>query len=211
MRFALERVTGPESEVITLAEARLHLDCFSDQTDDNTEIEGLIVAAREWVEDFTGRCLMDQTWKLTVDQTGILLPSESARFIWASRIGEVMLRKAPVLAIVSVVTVDSDGAETAVDTADYLLREPDSKWPRLVPTSLATWTGSDLRITFRAGYADTTGSPQQTVAEVPYRFKQAMKLWIKANYHTTDAGDMETLIKAAENLIRPERVELGFA
>ena len=61
MNFVLERLTQPEMEVVTLAEMKRHLRLFSSVTDEDADITALIVAAREWVEDYTGRVLVDQT------------------------------------------------------------------------------------------------------------------------------------------------------
>ncbi len=107
-------------------------------------------------------------------------------------------------------TVDAEGDETPVDAATYELREADSKWPRLVPIGSAAWTSANLRITFRAGFADQTGSPQTGAEVVPDRFKNAIRLWVEAMYDR-DPVMMDKLLKAATDLIKAERVELGFA
>lgn len=220
MNFVLERTADPESEPVTLAEMRRHLKEFDSITARDDDITALIVGAREWVEDYTGRALMDQTWRLTLSNV-TALPSAQAdcpphqggyycgNITW-SRISDIMLRKSPVLAITSFVSVDADGDETTIDAATYELREADSKWPRLAPLSTATWSSGTFRVTFRAGFADTTGSPQQTAAEVPERFKQAMKLWVQANYDI-DPVMTPLLLKTAEALIKSERSELGMA
>lgn len=221
MRYVLERVVDPAIEPVDLAAMKRHLREFEDVSSSDGDISDLIVSAREWAEDYTGRALIDQTWRLSIDQTGNWLGDSVAgyvprsgydcgRFHWVSRVGEIYLRKSPVLSIVSFVTVDDAGAETAIDAATYELREVDSKWPRLVALSGATWTASNLRITFRAGYANLVGSPEGTEADVPARFRQAIKLHAEAHYDR-DAVMMQKLLDAAENLIRPERSEIGFA
>ena len=220
-RFVLERVTQPESEPVTTAEMKRHLGEFDSVTERDGDIDSLVTAAREWAEHFTGRALMDQTWRLTVDQLGYISGDDvsgyvirpgyySGRLVWVSALNEIRLRKSPVLAITSIVSVDSAGAETTIDASTYELREADSKWPRVVGLNGTTWGAGTFRITFRAGYADTTGSPQQTSAEVPARFKNAIKFWAEAHYDR-DSVMMEKLVKAAEDMIRPERVELGLA
>src|ERR1035437_607104 len=195
MRFSLERITQPEIEPVLLADMKIHLRTFADDTSENTMIEGLIVAAREWVEDYTGRALIDQTWRLTMHgRAGVTFGGDivsghrgpgpvnygfySGLWVWG-RHGEIMLRKAPVLAITKFVSVDQAGAETAVDPTTYELREADSKWPRIVALNGASWSSwltGDLRIEFRAGFADRLGSPEQGAEMVPVRLIQAMKL-----------------------------------
>jgi hypothetical protein len=66
MYFTLERVTPPDGEPVDLASMKRHLRTFTSATDEDADITAHITAAREWVEDYTGRALLDQTWKLTL-------------------------------------------------------------------------------------------------------------------------------------------------
>lgn len=216
--FTLERVSGPDIEPVTLAQMKLHLREFSGVTAQDDAITALIKAGREWVEDFTGRVLVDQTWKLTV---GDYVPPFSDvdsdtvtgyyRGPTAPRAdGGILLRKSPVMAITAFVSVDSLGAETAISAATYELREASSKWPRVVPLTGANWMRGLHRITYRAGYADQTSSPQTGAEVVPERYKQAIKLWVEANYDR-DEKMMALLLDAAERVIRPEIADLSIA
>jgi hypothetical protein len=45
---------------------------------------------------------------------------------------------------------------------------------------------------------------------VPARFKQAVVLHVRGTYDA-DPDNMDKYLKAAENLIRPEKVNLNFA
>lgn len=210
MRWSLELVSGPEIEPVTLAEAIEHLREFSsipESTEDR--ITGLIEAAREWVEDYTGQVLVDQTWRLSIDQNDTWL-DESTSTEDDDDVPAIYLRKSPILAIVSLETIDADGDATEIGVGEYDLRSEDSKWPYLVPTSTATWQDSNLRITFRAGYADQTGSPQTGAEVVPERFKQAMKLWLEANYDR-DEKLMKSLLEFAEKVAKPLKTHVGFA
>jgi uncharacterized phiE125 gp8 family phage protein len=213
MRYVLERVSGPATEPVTLAEAKRHLREFSTVTDNDADITALIQGAREWVEEFTGRALIEQQWRLSIgDQALVDTVSQPARYCAPREtLGtEIYLRKSPALAIVSFVSVDAAGVETAVDADSYALRDASSRWPRVVALNGANWSTGVYKIVFRAGYADTVSSPAQDASVVPERYKQAMKLWIEAMYDR-DERMMETLLKTAEGLIRGERVELGFA
>lgn len=227
MRFTLERVSGPELEPVTLAEMKLHLREFTSVTANDATINALIVAAREWAEDYTGRALIDQTWRLTIDASviggdvvsGFQGPNfgtgaPASRYEWLGwmRRSEIMLHKAPVLALLSFKSVDDAGVETDVPAASYALREATSKWPRVVALNGATWVVGygGLRLTYRAGFSDQTFSPQQGLDVVPERFKQAIKLWVEANYDR-DPNQMDKLLATAELLIKSERVELQLA
>lgn len=210
MRWQLELVTGPEIEPVTLTEMKTHLREYSSVTTRDDEITELIQAAREWLEDYTGRVMIDQTFRLSIDQTGDLwlddpdtsLNDDSQQ---PARPG-FYLRRSPILEVLSVKTVDADGEETTVAAGEYELRAAASKFPFLVPTSTATWQDSNLRITFRAGFADLTGSPQDTASVVPARFKQAMKLWTKGAYDGDEAS-REAALRLAKRL----KAQVGFA
>jgi hypothetical protein len=228
MIFILERITQPDIEPVTLAELKTHLREFSSlSTDKEDQLTSLVTAGREWVEDYTGRALIEQQWRLTIDQNRRVLGDivggfsmqpgyanfggygwYSGVFRW-ERQREILLHKAPILSITKFVTVAADNTETDVDTSTYALLEPDSKWPRIVALSGAAWTASTLRIEYRAGFADRTGSPQQGAEVVPVRFKQAIKLWAEANYDRSK-DMMQILLDAAQNVVRLERSEAGF-
>lgn len=213
MRYVLERVSGPAEEPVTLAEAKRHLREFSTVTDNDADITALIQAAREWVEEYTGRALFEQQWRLTIgDNPQIDTVSRPACYCAPREsLGtEIYLRKSPALAIVSFVSVDAAGVETAVAATDYELREADSRWPRVVALNGANWSTGVYRIVFRAGYANTVSSPAEDATVIPERFKQAIKLWVEAHYDR-DERMMMVLLNAAEGLVRAERVELGFA
>jgi hypothetical protein len=221
VRFVLARVINPAIEPVSLAEARVHLRAMSDSSEDVT-ITGLIVAAREWVEDYTGRALVEQKWALSLDrrigaagQYPIPFPNPSNGYgwyqgEWSESVSGWLLRKSPVISVTEFVSIADDGTETAITAADYRLVDSDSKWPRIVPVN--SWAGDAFRITYRAGYAAGVGSPDPTpdVADVPQRYKQAILLHAEAHYDR-DRDMMQRLLDAAENLIKPERCELSLA
>lgn len=210
MRWLLEQLTEPEIEVVELAQMKRELREFSGVTSRDDDIEAKIKAAREWVEDYTGRILVDETWRLSIERTGDLFlnPAVPSRSFYGTTLPtrDVYFRRSPLLAITSIKTVDGNGVETDVDAEDYGLQDSDGKWPLVVPIGTAAWGGLNIRVTFRAGYADRTGSPQTGAEVVPERFKQAMIMWVKWNYDGDDAN-----LKAAEHIARPLRVHLGIA
>lgn len=221
MNFTLERVASPDIEPVTLAEMIQHVrEYTSIGASTQTELTKLIVAGREWAEDFTGRALIDQTWCLTLqDLVGDPLPSRGYSYqgsfgfyqgSWSwTRRNEILLRKAPALAVLSVMSVDSAGNQVTINPATYQIREAKSKYPRLVALS-GSWPTVDLKVTFRAGFADRLGSPQQGAEMVPERFKHAIKLWVEANYDR-DKDMMSKLVEAAECMLKPERSDISLA
>jgi len=221
--FLLERISDPEIEPVTLAEIIQHVREFSSLSQESQdELTGLITVAREWAEEYTGRALIDQAWRITINDAIPVIGDTVSGFIgpggpyfyalgwqrWCQR-REILLRKSPVLAVTSFVTADSAGVETVVDPATWALTEPDSKAPRIAALSGASWTaGTALKIEFRAGFIDMIGSPP--TGTVPMRFKQAIKLHAEAHYDR-DEKMMGKLLEAAEYLIKPECADLQIA
>lgn len=66
MISAAVRITDAASEPVSLAEAQAWLRV--DSQDDATEITTLVTTARQIVEDFTGRALITQTWRLVASE-----------------------------------------------------------------------------------------------------------------------------------------------
>jgi len=219
--FVLERVTNPEIEPITLADMKAHLREFASVTARDDEITALIIGARQWVEDFTGRALVDQTWRITINGAWPIgrdantvtpyNPNYSAvGWQWWNKKREILLRKSPALAITLFVSADAAGVETPVDPTAYAFCEPDSKWPRIVALNGGSWAGSTLKVEFRAGFANRLGSPAEGAEMIPVPLIQAMKLWAEAAYNR-DKDTVELLLDVAKRLATPERCELGLA
>lgn len=192
--FILERLSSPEIEPVTLTEAKRHIRQFVSVTTEDDLVTELIKVAREWVEDYTGRALVDQTWRLTINQgpAALALPGDvvggyarpgyyCGALNWSAMQSGFLLRRSPVLEVLSMVTFDSQGVETVVDPTTYQLREAQSKFPRIVPLAGAAWTLASFKVEFRAGFAERTGSPVTGAEVVPSTIKHAIKL-ILANY-----------------------------
>lgn len=209
MIFTLELITGPDIEPVTLAEMKKHLREYDSVTEMDAIITNLITGAREWVEGYTGRALVDQTWRLTVERK-IAPVSGSTSINWPDpSTNEVLLRRSPVLSIESIVSIDVAGATTTIEPDTYQLRLEKSKWPKVVALSGGNFDQETVQIVYRAGYVDRIASPQQDANVIPARYKQAIKLWVQANYYPDDQTD--ALFKTAELLIRGEKAELSFA
>jgi hypothetical protein len=212
----LERIADPDDEPVVLSELKQQLRTYSSNTDEDGYITNLGIAAREWAESYTGRALMTQTWRLTIDNCRLggawplVLDSVRGPYwgpFWGDflfpRTGEIRLRRAPVASVETFVSVDpATGAETAVDPSLFALRESNSKFPRLVPQNGANWSQGIFKIEFTAGWDD--------VDLVPRKFKQAILLHAEAHYDR-DPTMMDKLVAAAENLLELECADSGTA
>lgn len=165
------RIAGPASEPVTLAEAKAHLRV--DLSDDDAMIARLTGAAREWVENATGRALMTQNWRMTLDAW----PEGDA----------VALIRPPVQAVTAVRTFGANGAAAVWAGTNYAMSfgaEPQrllrlaSAWP--APGRAQ----SGIEIDVTCGYGALT-------SDVPAALRQAVLLKLAQLYERRgeDAGE----------------------
>jgi uncharacterized phiE125 gp8 family phage protein len=141
------------AEPVSLAEAKAHLRVTSDH--ENTLIESYIVAAREWVENYTGYILVSRQIVETFSSWG----------------GPLTLHNRPISALGEITYTDADGDETVY--ADGVLRTftyPAKIYPPSGSTFPTLGTDGGITVNYTAGYA--------TAADVPHALKQAMLLLI---------------------------------
>ena len=180
-------VTPPTAEPITLAEAKQQRRVTT--TADDPLIDGLIVAARDWAERFTGRALMTQTWDYFLDA----FPDA------------IELQLPPLQSVTSVKYVDTNGMEQTLATTEYtvdaaaergLVRPAFGKsWPATRAQANA------ITVRFVAGYA--------SAAMVPASIKAGMHLVIGELYERREHSIVGTIIETvplnAEYLLSPYR------
>jgi len=185
---SIELVTAPATEPVTVAEAKSH--ARIETSADDALLSTYITGARQLVEQITGRALITQTWKLTLDNwpgtrvddwwDGVLdLPisyGESAL---------VEIRKAPFIAISSVATLDESDVSTAWASSNYYVDKRHG-FGRLIKKQGATWpviVGRDfgaIQINFTAGYG---ADPMQ----VPIALRQAIRDIVAHWYENREA------------------------
>ena len=155
--MSLKLVTAPEQEPITLTEAKDHLRV--DTEDDDSVISGLILAARQWAEEYTGRQLATATLDWFIDgfcqQFSVPLP--------------------PLQSVTSIKYLDTAGVEQTLSASTYrvdAVSEPGrvaldygKAWPCTYPVINA------VTVRFMAGYA-----------AVPEPIRQALLLLIGELY-----------------------------
>jgi uncharacterized phiE125 gp8 family phage protein len=136
--MGLKRTVEPSAMPVSLAEAKAQCRVVFD--DDDQLIEDCIAAATSMVEDYLGRSLMEQTWRLTLGAFA----------------DTIILPRGPVRSVAAVTYLDAAGAAQTVPSEVYafddsgdpqaLVRQPSGSWPapgaRVNPVS----------ITFVAGY-----------------------------------------------------------
>jgi uncharacterized phiE125 gp8 family phage protein len=181
--MALSLVTAPATEPLTLAEAKLHLRV--DINDENDLITALIVAAREYVETFTHRALITQTWDWTCD--AFPCGDES-----------VQLPKAPLVSVTSVSYIDGSGSTQTWAASNYTVDAPAGPWAlggRIIPGynvfyPVTRSIENAVTVRFVAGYGAATA--------VPASIKAAMKIligtWFGPGRENVNIGNLVTVI-----------------
>lgn len=127
---AIERITPPASEPVTVSEAKNYLRV--EHSTDDALITLMITAAREAAEAYLGTSFITQTWKLTVeDELPAIVP----------------LRFGLVQSVISIVAKDEEGGSETIDAEGYRLSIDKRGVHILVPR-----TGFRFEIMYDAGY-----------------------------------------------------------
>ncbi len=174
-------VTGPVSEPVDLADAKLHLRV--DGIDEDGLIEGYISAARMSIEAYAGLALLDQTWDLVLDA-------------WPGPVVDFNLGP-----VTSILSVSVDGS--ALDASSYnlapglnarLVRTDGATWPR--PKSIA----AGIVVRFVSGFG-TNGS------EVPQNIRHAILMTVAHWFEHRELapGDGDQLTPPVRRLLAPYR------
>lgn len=193
--MSLKLITPPSGLVVSLAEAKLHLNV--DGTDSDTEITAMIGAATDYAEQMTGRALLPQTYELSLDafpnssiQNGPFTPDVIANAF--------MLTRTPAASITSIIYQDTTGALTTLSNTLYTLDASDDFGPAKIYPAYGTYwpaTRDDIgavKVRYVAGYTNA--------AAVPEGIKSWIKLQIAAMYENRES----------EAVIRGTFVQLGF-
>lgn len=189
--MGLTRTTDAATEPVTLAEARLHTKQDSDITADDALITALIKAARETVENITGRALITQTWRLTLDE----FPGDGV--IWVPR---------PNLIAVSSITYKDVDGNTQTLASNQYVADVDSLPGRIHRAYNVSWPNvrgdaNCITITFTAGYG--------AAAAVPESYKAAIKLLVGNWYENREqsvAGGLSEIPMGVQALLGGYRV-----
>jgi len=163
--MTIQLLSAATVEPVSLAEAKVHLRVTGDEEDDL--IEALIVAAREKAEHETGRTLIAQTYRLSLDS----FPPDARNGMngcrqhmptWGYWYGAHTPKTLPFIAspvrvVASVKYRDTDGVLQTVAPADYVV-DLFSDPARITPATGRAWPShwsqpGAVEIVFSAGYA----------------------------------------------------------
>jgi uncharacterized phiE125 gp8 family phage protein len=215
--MAFKLVTPPAAEPVTLDQAKKQLRVDADMTDDDTLIQGLITAAREYCEGFQGRAYVVQTWELVLDAwptNSMPATAYHDHRIPVSPNGRIDIPRPPLQSVASVIYTGQGGNKVTLDPNAYIV-DTDSEPGRIVPAtqwpSVELVKAGGIRIRFVAGYPVGTGTSPDPVANVPYSVQAAILLLITHWYENrvpvvTERGTPSEIPLTVESLLWMDRV-----
>ncbi len=199
--MAIKLLAAPAAEAVTLDEAKAHMRI--DIADDDAIVTGLIAAARETIENLTGRKLITQKWRVIFDR----FTRDEVTFVAFNRLfvrsvfdiaanhltpdstRVIRIPMAPLQSIDLFTVIDSANASADFDPANFIA-DIDSEPARIVLKQSSDWpypaadlaTANAVHIDFTAGYG-------LTGAAVPESLKLAIKMlaahWYENREHTS--------------------------
>ncbi|MCB1447692.1 MAG: head-tail connector protein [Rhizobiaceae bacterium] len=181
-------ITPPEAEPITLGEFKAHLRI--DDGDEDALLADLARAARDHLERMTGLALINQGWRLFLDD-------------WPES-GTIDLVRGPVTAIDAVRFYDEAGEAVEMPLAGHVLdgaRRPARLWIRGRPDPRRAING--IEVDFTAGFGESG-------ADVPDTLRRALLLHAAHMYEFRGAVPVElqpaSIPEGYDRLVAPFRM-----
>lgn len=162
-RTTVRVVTPPETEPVTLAEAKLQLNIGASDTSHDTELTAMIAAAREEWERDTSIALITRTL-------------EHRMPTWED---VITLSVRPVIAISHIKYIDEDGSEQTVSASDYYLDIDQVRFKSTFVQPMLEDRSEAIRVTYTAGYGSTSSS-------CPQLDRMAIKLSLSNRFEDRD-------------------------
>ena len=198
MISAAVRIIDATSEPVSLSEAQAWLRV--DSQDDATEITTLITTARQIVEDFTGRALLTQTWRLVASEW------PEGRFAGVENV--VQLPRSPLASVTSVkYDPENGGVQATFASSNYhvvtaltpgaIVLADGASWPDLAVRPDA------VEVNFTAGEA--------SAATVPAGLRHAVLLVLAHLYELRSSVNVGNIVNelpfSLRHLLESHRVE----
>lgn len=146
--MGLKRLAAATQPAVTLEEAKTQIGLYGGDLDEL--VTRLINAATESVERYTGRALVTQTWRLSLDEFPV---------------GEIRVPRPPLGSISSVAYTDENGTNQTLSDSLYVVTT-DIEPARIEPAYGEVWPATRcqreaVRVTYTAGYGgDATAVPE---------------------------------------------------
>jgi uncharacterized phiE125 gp8 family phage protein len=180
---------------VTLTEVKSHLRVTG--SDDDTMLNTLIQAAREYAEMFTNRALVTQTWKMYLQD-------------WPCG-DEFEIPYPPLQSVASIKYTDSDDTQTTWN-ASYYEVDADAEPGRVIIAYGETWPSvtlhpkNPIEVEFISGYDGGGASPEDLTANIPENIKNAIKLDVELRYDRPSESYLEKLKNVRDMMLTPYKV-----
>lgn len=186
-------VTAPASEPVTAEQLQTHLRA-NDTILPDAQANELIAEARQEIEDRTGLSLINQSWRLSLDDwpnaqepwwDGSVQKSISELYGPRGIIGTISLPRYPVGSVTSMTVYDEDSNATSITVSDVFDVDTYQRPARIRLKSGQTWPvalrpTNAIEIVYVAGYGSSA-------SDVPVPLRRAVKLL--AAYMFSHRGD----------------------
>lgn len=198
--YGLTVRTPPQSEPVTTAEAKTH--ARIDHSDEDSLIDALVTAARQRVEEYLQRALIDTEFTMTLDDFGPQIAWWPRSFLAA----DIRLPRSPVQSVDEIRYIDDSGVQQTLAQSKYRV-DTSSLVARVTPSYAETWPTTRpitnaVEIDFTAGYG-------ANAADVPEPIRQAIKVLVSTWYdhrQSLSEASVSTVPIQAEYLLGPYRV-----
>ncbi len=202
--FGLIQTAPPTDEPVDLPTAKKW--CKVDGDDDDDLIQSLVTSARVYVETNTGRSLLRQSWRLTLDYFPGFIFGTTTYEDWPLFEDIIrMPRAAPLISLDSIKFMDPTLTLQTLNPSQYQVdgdREPARVRPavgKIWPVTYAGYFGAQLasvQVAYTAGYAN--------VDAVPAGLKSAIRVLVASWYENREAvsqRSLTTVPMAVESLL----------
>lgn len=184
-------IEAASEEPVSLEELKAQARIESDEEDDL--LEGLLIAARQWVEAYTGRALLKQAWRLWLDE----MPDTDC----------LLLPKAPLIEVSAMTVFGNDDSSIVWDEANYFV-DTASEPGRVVLRSDGAWpeptrTANGISVDYFVGYGEAS-------TDVPEALRrgilQIAAFWYEHRGDAMQEGLSASVPLLACSLLQPYRI-----
>lgn len=188
--MGITRTVGPAVRALSLSEAKNHI--RYDDSDEDSELLGMMAGVERAVEEYLRRALITQTWQMKLDDFPV----------WKrTRLDSIIVPRPPLQSVSSIVYLDENGDSQTLSSSVYLVdlvSQPgaihtayNQSWPATYDQPNA------ITATFVAGYGD---SP----SDIPKDIIHAMKI-ILGDWYENREGQGGGIPQSAKWLLSPHR------
>ncbi len=166
----------PGKEPVTLAEAKKQLNAEGFDDDDDY-IKELITSSREFVELWTRRAFITQTWNLFMDDFPINPDNDT-----------ILIYPSALISVISIKYIDEDGDEITLAASKFRV-DTSTEPARITPAFNEIWPSTRditnaVTLEYKVGFGDPT--------DVPRGIKQAIKMAVAGAYeHREEISDIK--------------------